>query len=74
MKWIKSENAHKAMTIEGYKLIIEILKRKKFSFLIYKDGDLISSSLRENTYSNNINKAKKIAVQRMACHLKKLVV
>jgi len=48
------------------------IKSKNKQEVVYKDNYLIYSSIKENRFSNNINKAKKIAVQRMLCHLKKL--
>jgi len=73
MKWIKSKNKQEVITLEGYRLKIELQKDNSFSWLVYKDNYLIYSSIKENRFSNNINKAKKIAVQRMLCHLKKLL-
>jgi len=73
MKWIKNNTVQQVITIEGYKLRVELVSKNKFSWLIYKDGQLLYSSLRDKRYTDNINKAKKLAVQRMTCHLKKLI-
>lgn len=70
MRWKGNKKFKEVITDDGYHLKAEYIQDKKYWWIVYKNGKILSRAVDENEYAHSLQTAQAKAQQRMIRHLK----